>query len=184
MSVAATYAEALYEAALEADAVTQVAADVEAFAEAVQGSPELRMVLANPEIDSGAKKAAVAAIAADAQPLLGNFLQVLVERGRIAELLEIAEAFRERVARAQARLEVEAVTAIPLPDDLRARIVESLQAKTNATVELTESVDPDVVGGLVLNVGEVVVDGSVRHRIEGLRRELAAAPVDSAVAPA
>jgi F-type H+-transporting ATPase subunit delta len=126
----------------------------------------------------------VGAIATDAHPLFANFLQVLVERGRIAEYLEIAAAFRERVARAEARLEVEAVTAVPLPDDLRGRIVDSLQAKTNATVELTESVDPDVIGGLVLRVGEVVVDGSVRHRIEELRRELTAAPVDAAVAPA
>ena len=51
-------------------------------------------------------------------------------------------------------------------------------------MELTESVDPDVVGGLVLHVGEVVIDGSVRHRIEELRRELTGAPVDAAVAPA
>ena len=152
MSVATTYAEALYEAAVDAGAVPQVAADVEAFA--------------------------------DANPLVQNFLQVLVERGRIAEFLEIAEAFRERVARAEARLDVEAVTAIPLPDDLRERIVERLQAKTNATIELTESVDPDVVGGLVLRVGEVVVDGSVRNRIEELRRELSGVPVDAAVVPA
>ena len=184
MSVASTYAEALYEAALEADAVDQVAADVDAFTQAVGESDELRMALENPEIDSGAKKGVVAAIAADAQPLFANFLQVLVERGRLAELLEIADAFRERVSRATARLEVEAVTAIPLPDDLRARIVESLEAKTSTTVELTESVDPDVVGGLVLRVGEVVVDGSIRHRIEELRRDLTGAPVDAAVAPA
>ena len=184
MSVATTYAEALYEAALDADAVPQVAADVEAFATAVGESSDLEAALENPEIDSRAKSSVVGAIATDAHPLFANFLQVLVERGRIAEYLEIAAAFRERVARAEARLEVEAVTAVPLPDDLRGRIVDSLQAKTNATVELTESVDPDVIGGLVLRVGEVVVDGSVRHRIEELRRELTAAPVDAAVAPA
>ena len=184
MSVATTYADALYEAAVDADAVPQVSADVEAFAEAVQGSADLQMALDNPEIDSRAKRSVIAAVAADAHPLVQNFLQVLVERGRIAELLEITDAFRESVARAQDRIEVEAVTAVPLPDDLRDRIVESIQSKTHATVELTESVDPDVVGGLVLNVGEVVIDGSVRHRIEELRRELTGAPVDAAVAPA
>jgi F-type H+-transporting ATPase subunit delta len=184
VSVATTYADALYEAALDADAVDRVAADADAFAEAVEGSPELRMVLDNPEIDSRAKAAAVGALAADAHPLLASFLQVLAERGRIGAYLEIAAAFRERVARAQARLEVEAVTAVPLPADLRERIVASIQEKTSATVELTESVDPEIVGGLVLHVGEVVVDGSVRHRLEELRRELAGASVDAAVAPA
>jgi F-type H+-transporting ATPase subunit delta len=184
VSVATTYAEALYEAAVDAGAVPQVAADVEAFADAVQESDDLRLALENPEIDARAKASVLKAVDADANPLVQNFLQVLVERGRIAEFLEIAEAFRERVARAEARLDVEAVTAIPLPDDLRERIVERLQAKTNATIELTESVDPDVVGGLVLRVGEVVVDGSVRNRIEELRRELSGVPVDAAVAPA
>jgi F-type H+-transporting ATPase subunit delta len=186
VSVATTYAEALYEAAVDAGAVPRVAADVEAFAETVEGSPELRATLDNPEIESGAKRSIVAAVAtaADAHPLVANFLQVLVGRGRIAELLEIIGAFRERVARAEARLDVEAVTAVPLPGDLRERIVATIQAKTSATVELTESVDPDVVGGLVLHVGEVVVDGSVRHRIEELRRELTEARVDAAVAPA
>ena len=184
MSVASTYAEARYEAAVDADAVPQVAADVEAFAGAVRESDDLRLALENPEIDSRAKASVLKAVDADAQPLVQNFLQVLVERGRIAEFLDIAEAFGERVARAEERLDVEAVTAIPLPDDLRERIVERLQAKTNATIELTESVDPDVVGGLVLRVGEVVVDGSVRNRIEELRRELSGVPVDAAVAPA
>jgi F-type H+-transporting ATPase subunit delta len=184
VSVASTYAEALYEAAVDGDAVPQVASDVDAFAAAVQESAELGMALEDPEIDSRSKATVIDALAADAHPLVRNFLHVLVDRGRIAEFLEIAEAFRERVARAEDRIEVEAVTAVPLPDDLRERVVESIRSKTNATVELTESVDPDVVGGLVLHVGEVVVDGSVRHRLEELRRELTDAPVDAAIAPA
>jgi F-type H+-transporting ATPase subunit delta len=184
VSVATTYAEALYEAAADADAVPRVAEDIDAFAAAVEESEDLRMALENPEIDSAAKSSVIAAVAADAHPLVRNFLLVLVERGRIAQFLESAEAFRERVARAEDRIEVEAVTAVPLPGDLRDRIVESIQSKTNATVELTESVDADVVGGLVLHVGEVVIDGSVRHHIDELRRELTRAPVEGAVAPA
>jgi F-type H+-transporting ATPase subunit delta len=184
VSVATTYADALYEAAEDQGAVDRVAGDVEAFAEAVDGSADLRMALENPEIDSRAKGTAFGALAAGAHPLFSNFLQVLVERGRIAEYREIAAAFRERVARAQDRLDVEAVTAVPLPPDLRERIVASIQEKTNATVELTESVDPEILGGLVLHVGEVVVDGSVRHRIEELRRELTGVPVDAALASA
>lgn len=184
MSVATTYADALYEAALDAGVATEVAADVDEFAGAIAESTDLRTVLENPEIESSAKGRVAAALAAGAQPLFANFLQVLVQRGRLAEFPEIAEAFRERLARATARLEVRAITAIPLADDLKARIVATLEEKTGSTVDLTESVDPDVVGGLVLHVGEVVVDGSVRHRIEDLRRELTSAPVDAAVAPA
>ena len=182
MSVASTYAEALYEAAADADAVAPVAGDLTGFADGVAGSDELRSVLDNPEIDTRAKKGAVAALAEGAHPLVANFLQVLIDRGRITDIEEIAQAFQERVARAEDRLEVEAVTAIPLPDDLRARIVEQIQQKTGSAVDLTESVDPDIVGGLVLRIGGSVVDGSVRHRIDELREALSRAPVDAATA--
>lgn len=182
MGVATTYAEALYEAASNAGTVDGVSTDVAGFAEALEGSPELRSVLSNPEIPIGAKKTAVSALVSGADPLVENFLQVLLDRGRIHEFGEIATAFQERVARAQERLEVEAITAIPLPEDLRARIIARIQEKTGSAVSLTESVDPEIVGGLVLHVGGVVVDGSVRHRIEQLRGVLQRAPVDAATA--
>jgi F-type H+-transporting ATPase subunit delta len=180
VSVATIYAEALYEAAVDADAAEQVASDLSAFAEAVESSPELRSVLDNPEVDTRARKGIVATLTEDAHPVVANFLQVLIDRHRIGDLEEIVEAFRDRVARAQHRLEVEAVTAVPLPDDLRERIVKRLKEKTGSTVDLTESVDPDIVGGLVLNVGGKVVDGSVRHRIDELREALRHTPVDAA----
>jgi F-type H+-transporting ATPase subunit delta len=180
VSIAATYAEALFEAATEKDAVEPVAADIAAFAEAMRESAELRAALSSPEVDRRAKKAAVAGLTEDAHPLTANFLQVLIDRGRMAEFPEVARAFEERVARAEHRLEVEAVTAVPMPDDLRKRVVQRIQGQTGATVELTESVDPDIVGGLVLRVGGVVVDGSLRRRLDELRHNLNAAPVDAA----
>jgi F-type H+-transporting ATPase subunit delta len=180
VSVAATYAEALFEAATEADAVDVVAADLAAFAQAMRESAELRAVLTSPEVDTRAKKGAVADLTEGAHPLAANFLQVLIDRGRIADLPEIARAFQERVARAEHRLEVEAITAVPMPDDLRKRVVQRIQGQTGATVELTESVNPDIVGGLVLRIGGVVVDGSLRRRLDELRHNLHAAPVDAA----
>lgn len=180
MSVAATYAEAMYEAAADGSAVDAVARDVATFAAAVEESEPLRAALDSPEVDSVAKKGIVEALAADAHPLVLNFLRVLADRGRLAELPEIAEAFAARVARAEHRIEVEAVTAVPLPDDLRERIVERVRRTTGAEeVALTETVDPDIVGGLVLRVGGAVVDGSVRHRIEELRQSLRGASVDA-----
>lgn len=180
MSVAATYAEALFEAATEADAVNAVAADISAFARAMRESSELRAVLTSPEVNMRAKKGTLADLTEGAHPLTTNFLQVLIDRGRIADFPEIARAFEERVARAEHRLEVEAITAVPMPDDLRKRVVQRIQGQTGATVDLTESVDPDIVGGLVLRIGEVVVDGSLRRRLDELRHTLQAAPVNAA----
>jgi len=180
MSVATTYAEALYEAAADAGALQPVAEGFGAFAEAYAESDELRAVLLNPGIDPSAKRGVVESLAEGAHPQVVNALRLLIDRDRIAALPEIAEAFQDRVARAEERLEVEAVTAIPLPGDLRQRIVASLQEKSGKSIALTESVDPGIVGGLVLRVGETVVDGSVRRRLEQLRRELTGASVDAA----
>ncbi len=84
---------------------------------------------------------------------------------------------------AEARLEVEAITAVPLPADLRDRLVEDIQKKTGQSVVLSETVDPEIVGGLVLKVGEFVVDGSVRHNLDRLAERLHAVSVDAALSP-
>lgn len=183
MSVAGTYAEALFESASAAGAVDEVARDLTAFAEAVRESAELREVIDNPEVDRRAKRSIIDALTDGANPLVANFLKVLVDRGRLGELSEIAQAFADRVDTAEARLEVEAITAIPLPADLRERIIEQIQSKTGQSVVLTESVDPEIVGGLVLKVGELVVDGSVRHDLDRLAERLHSVSVDAALAP-
>ena len=181
MSVATTYAEAVFEAARDAGAVDDVARDLRTFSEAVAGSDDLGAALHDPKIDTRAKKGIVASIVDGAHPVVVNFLQVLLDRGRMSEFPQILEAFEHRLSVAEHRLEVQAITAVPLPDDLRARIVEQIQEKTGAAVDLTETVDPDIVGGLVLQVGESVVDGSVRHRIDELREALRSSRVDAAV---
>lgn len=183
MSVAGTYAEALFESATTTGSVDGVASDLAAFTTAVEESTELRDVIDNPEVDRRAKRSIIDALTEGANPLVANFLKVLVDRGRLAELKEIADAFAARVDTAEARLEVEAITAIPLPVDLRDRIVQQIQSKTGQSVVLTESVDPEIVGGLVLKVGELVVDGSVRHDLDRLAERLHSVSVDAALAP-
>jgi F-type H+-transporting ATPase subunit delta len=154
-----------------------VVEEIAALREAVETTPELAEALSSPQLDSAAKTALVARLAEAADPVVGNFLQVLVERGRIAELIQIAEAFEQRVAQAANRLEVTAVTAVSLSDELRDTIVQRIRRETGSDVDLEEAVDPDVIGGLVLEVEGVRIDGSVRRRIDGLRARLASVPV-------
>jgi F-type H+-transporting ATPase subunit delta len=172
VSVAATYAEALYQAAAAKHAVAQVGADLGALAEALGADSDVARVLRNPKVDSRAKKAALAGLADSVNPLTINLLQVLVDRGRLEELPSLASAFADRVAAAEGRLAVEVTSAIPLRDDLRAKVVERIREQTGKTPEITERVDPDIMGGLVLRVGGVVTDASVRGRLEGLRRSI------------
>jgi F-type H+-transporting ATPase subunit delta len=182
MSVASTYAEALYEAAADARAVREVSDGLREFLAAMDGVADLRQALHDPEVGGREKKAVIAGLTEGAHRVLVNFLQVLVDRRRVDDLADIAEAFEDLVARAEGRVDVEAVTAVPLTDELRATLIERIESQTGREVSLSERVDPDIVGGIMLLVGNVLVDGSVRYRLADLRRELTTAPVDAALA--
>ena len=176
MSVAGTYAEALHQAAVEKDAVAAISADLAALTEALGTGTDVGRVLHNPQVESRAKKAAVAGLTDSVNPLTVNLLQVLIDRGRLEDLPEIGAAFAQRVADAEGRIAVEVTSAIALPEDLRRQVAVRIQQQTGKTPEITERVDPEIIGGLVLRVGGVVTDASVRGRLDGLRRSLAHVP--------
>ncbi|MDH3724295.1 MAG: ATP synthase F1 subunit delta [Thermoleophilia bacterium] len=177
MSVESTYAEALYEASSDADAVSRVADDLKAFVAAVDSSPELAHTLADPNLDSGTKKVVIAKLTESASPVLSNFLQVLVDRGRLGDLGQITRSYQARVAEATGTIEITAITAVPLDDDMRSKIVQRIERQTGRKAALTERVDEDLIGGLVLEVAEIRVDGSLRSRLDSLRRNLASVPL-------
>lgn len=182
MSVAATYAEALYEAAHAQSAVDQVRSELNEFAEAMAPGSELREALTSPEIDEASKRAAVSQIMEGAHPVSLGFVQVLIDRGRIAELDDVVTAYGRRVDAAEGRVVVTAVTAIPLTPELREKIRDKVKAQTGREAEIEETVDPSIIGGLVLRVGDVVVDASLRTRLEEMRRSLETTPIDLSTA--
>ena len=169
------YARALFEAARENGRLEQVAADLAALAGAVQDVPELRSFLANPEVDPAGKADALSEIAGDADELVHNFLRLVAEKGRAGELLEMNRELEALVAREENRLSLELTTAYELSDDEATSIVGAIEKASGRKVEATRSVDPDLIGGVVLKVGSFLADGSVRGRLERLRRELATA---------
>jgi F-type H+-transporting ATPase subunit delta len=177
VSVESTYAEALFEASSDAGDVARVADDLKAFTAAVDSSDDLAHTLGSPNLDARTKKEVVAKLTESASPVLSNFLQVLVDRGRLGDLSLIASSFHARVAEATGTIEITAVTAIPLDDAMREKIVQRIERQTGRTAALTERVDEDLIGGLVLEVGEIRVDGSLRSRLDTLRRNLAGAPI-------
>jgi F-type H+-transporting ATPase subunit delta len=182
VSVAATYAEALYESAVDTGTVPQVAAQLAEFRGAVAESPELSDLLQNPEFDTGVKKRVVARLLADANPLVANFMQVLLDRGRADDLPAIADEFSNRVAAAEGRLRVRVRTAVPIPDDLRDRLVAQISERTGRTVDIDTVVDPAIVGGVVIETDGSVVDASVRQRLTEIRLGMLHASVRDAVA--
>jgi F-type H+-transporting ATPase subunit delta len=169
------YARALFEAAQEAGRVDDVAGDLAALASAIDGVTELRAFLRNPQIEPTGKAAVLEQIAAGADELVRNFVRLTAEKGRAGDIPEISAQLEALVARAQNRLAVELTTAHELSDDEATSIVQSIEKASGRTVEATRTVDPSLIGGIVLQVGSHRADGSVRGRLERLRHELATA---------
>jgi F-type H+-transporting ATPase subunit delta len=133
----------------------------------------LRSVLRNPQVESSVKAQVMADMVGDAEDeLLRNFLRLVAEKGRIGEIEEIAREFDRLVALDERRLNVELTTAIELSEDEAQGIVKQIEKATGRTVAAERRVDPNLIGGLVLQADSLRVDASVRGRIERLRHDL------------
>ena len=166
------YAEALFEAAKEGGRLAQVHEALADFAAAIEATPELASGLRNPQLEPDAKARILADLAGDEEPLFANFLRLVAEKGRAGEIGEIAAEFERLMAKEQRRLTVELTTARELSDEEAQEIVAQIEKAAGRTVEATRQVDPDLVGGIVLQAGSYRVDASVRGRLERLRQEL------------
>ena len=142
------------------------------FAAAVEQTPELRMVLRNPQLESSEKARILSDLAGDEEPLFKNFLLLVAEKGRAGEIEEIARECERLMAREERRLTVELTTARELTDAETKAILKQIEDAAGRKVEATQKVDPDLVGGIVLQAGSLRVDASVRGRLERLRNEL------------
>lgn len=168
------YARALFGAAQDEGNVDVVRSELDAFVGALTQSAELEAFLANPQIDSGTKAEALGQIAEGSNPLVRNFLRLVAEKGRAHEIAGIKEELDGLVDRAEGRVAVELTTAFELSDDEAAAIVGRIEESSGRTVEATRKVDPDLIGGMILQAGSLRVDASVRGRLQRLRRELVA----------
>jgi F-type H+-transporting ATPase subunit delta len=145
---------------------------VQQLREAVESVAELRSLLANPEIESTTKGDVLAQIAAGADEEVVNFLRLIAEKGRAGELVEIADELDTLVAREKQILDVELTTATELTDTEFGRILGRIESASGRKVQATRKVDPDLIGGIVLQAGSMRLDASVRGRLERLRHDL------------
>jgi F-type H+-transporting ATPase subunit delta len=169
------YARALFQAAQDADRLEAVAGDLAAFAAAMDEVPALRAFLRNPQIEPTDKASVLEQLTAEGDELVRNFVRLAAEKGRAGELPEISAELDALVAQAQNRLTVELTTSYELSDDEAASIVETIEKASGRKIEATRTVDPSLIGGIVLQIGSHRADGSVRGRLERLRHELATA---------
>ena len=167
------YARALFEAAQERNRLDEVQRDLSDFVDAVREVPELRALLRDPVLDRRVKIAALSDVLAGSDELVRNFVLVLTEQGRAGELEETEREFERFLADETGRLSLELATAVELSDEEAGRIVQQIERASGRNVEATRRVDPDLLGGVVLQVGSLRLDASLRGRLDRLRRELA-----------
>ncbi len=179
--IARVYANALYEAANEEGRVEEVRRDLGEFVAAVESSAELRQFLVAEEISDARKSEALMELTEGGDELMRNLLRLLVDKGRESresELEGVYRGFVELVERAQGLVHVEVVSAVPLPAPVSEALKKKIESSLQKTVELTLTVDKEILGGLRLRIGDRVADASVRYRLEHLR-ELLTTPMAS-----
>jgi F-type H+-transporting ATPase subunit delta len=173
--VARTYARALFDTAKEDGKLDEIREELDSFVTTIREVPELQALIRNPELDPRAKAEALAAVLQGAEEILRNFARLVAEKGRAPMLEEIAREYDALVAAEEHILNVELTTAFELSDGEANAIVKQIEKASGQRVEAERMVDPDLIGGVVLKVGSLEVDSSVRGRLERLRRELAGA---------
>jgi len=138
----------------------------------VHDVPELRAVLRNPQLEARTKVAVLDDLLGGSDELVRNFLRLVAEKGRIGQIEDIAREFDRLMAVEERRLDVELTTARALSDDEARDLLKQIEAASGRKVEATRTVDPNLIGGFVLQAGSLRVDASVCGRLEGLRHEL------------
>ncbi|HEY3920981.1 MAG TPA: ATP synthase F1 subunit delta [Gaiellaceae bacterium] len=169
------YARALFDAAREKNRLDIVREELEDIVRALDDVDELDALLDNPEIESHVKAGVLDKVLGGADDLVRNFVRLVIEKGRAGEIREIAADFESLVAEDQRILDVELTTAHELSDADFDRIRSDIQEKSGRKVQATRAVDPDLIGGIVLQAGSMRLDASVRGRLERLRQQLATA---------
>jgi F-type H+-transporting ATPase subunit delta len=173
--IAEVYARSLFEVAKEHDVLDRVRDELGEFAEALSDDRNLQVFLFSPYFSSEEKRDGVKKIVSDADERVVNFLELLAERHRMPALFRIKREFDSLWAEENKVLPVTVTSAVELDEGLVEEIGKRIEEQTDRKVELSSNVDPDVLGGLMVRVGNMVLDGTVRNRLERLRKQVAKA---------
>jgi F-type H+-transporting ATPase subunit delta len=173
--IAEVYARALFEVAREHDVLDRVHEELGQFADALDEDRNLQVFLFSPYFSSEEKKGGVTRIVSDTDERLVNFLELLAERHRMPVLFRIRRSFDSLWAEENRLLPVTVTSAVELDQELVDSIGARIAEQTGREVDLSSNVDPDVLGGLMVRVGNMVLDATVRNRLEQLRKQVARA---------
>lgn len=172
--IARVYADALFRAATEEDKLDVIHEQLNQFTEALKESKDLQLFLFSPYFSSTEKREGLRKTLEGADDELLNFLELLAEKHRMPVIFRIQRTFEQMWAKENKRLEVTVTSAVDLDPEISERIGAEIEQQTGQSVQLSSRVDDYILGGLVVQVGNMVLDASVRNRLEKLRKSVAA----------
>jgi F-type H+-transporting ATPase subunit delta len=170
--IAQVYARSLYQVATEQDKLDKVREQLGEFADALDRSRELQTFFFSPYFSTEEKKEGLDAAVTDADETVRNFLRLLLENHRMPVVFRVRREVDRLWEEDHRLLPVEITSAVELDPSIAERIGDEIGRQTGRTVQLTSTVDPDVIGGIVLRVGNSILDASIRTRLENLRKQV------------
>ena len=173
--IARVYAEALFEVAKQKGKLDVIRDQLAQVADALESDRDLAVFFFSPYFSSAEKRDGIARAIAGAEPELTNFLELLVEKHRMPVIFRMRRRFDEMWAEENRQLDVTLTSAVELDPEVVERVGAEIERQTDRKVQLRSQVEGDLLGGLVLQVGNMVLDASIRNRLERLRKEVAQA---------
>jgi F-type H+-transporting ATPase subunit delta len=170
--IAEVYARSLFEVATENDKLDLVRAQLGEFAEALSESHELQMFFFSPYFSTDEKLDGLRRTVTDADESFLNFLSLLLENHRMPVIFRVRREYDRLWREANHLLAVQITSAIELDPSVAERVGDEIGRQTGRTVELTSAVDPEILGGIVVRVGNSIIDASIRTRLENLRKQV------------
>lgn len=173
--IAQVYARSLFEVAKEQDKLDVVKEQLGQFAEALDGNRELSIFFFSPYFSTPEKEDGLGKLLEGVDPTVANFLGLLIENHRMPVIFRVRRAYDALWEEENKLLPVTITSAVTLDEATVKSIGDAIGRQTGQQIELTADVDPDVLGGLIVRVGNSILDASIRNRLENLRRSVASA---------
>jgi F-type H+-transporting ATPase subunit delta len=173
--VARVYAEALFEVGRDKGKLDVLQQQLAQFADEVDRNRELQVFFFSPYLSTAEKQDGIERAISGAEPELTNFLELLVDKHRMTEVFRIRRELDELWKQENRRLDVTVTSAVELDPSVVEKIGQEVERQTGEKVDLSSRVDGEILGGIVLQVGNMVLDASIRSRLEKLRKSVATA---------
>jgi F-type H+-transporting ATPase subunit delta len=173
--IARVYGDALFAVAKEEGKLDEVREELGAFADALNEDRELQVFFFSPYFSSEEKRSGIEKVLDGASEQFENFLSLLAEKHRMPAIFRIRSYYDDLWAEENKRLEVRVTSAVPLDESIVKRVGDEIERQTDRKIDLEADVDEDILGGIVLRVGNMVLDASLREKLNRLRKEVSRA---------